>query len=88
MKKTNIRINSDLGEGKGVEKEISEIRNEKGIFNLQLLFYMVGIYKEIKAKFIKSGIINTIMNPFRSKKLYAPHEKLYSRLYLLLIKQM
>ena len=38
-------------------KEISEIRNEKGIFNLQLLFYMVGIYKEIKAKFIKSGII-------------------------------
>ena len=39
-------------------KEISEIRNEKGIYNLQLLFYMVGIYKEIKAKFIKSGIIS------------------------------
>ena len=39
-------------------KEISEIRNEKGIYNLQLLFYMVGIYKEVKAKFIKSGIIS------------------------------
>ena len=39
-------------------KEISEIRGEKGIYNLQLLFYMVGIYKEMNVKFIKSGIIS------------------------------
>ena len=39
-------------------KEISEIRGEKGIYNLQLLFYMIGIYKEMNAKFIKSGIIS------------------------------
>jgi ATP-dependent exoDNAse (exonuclease V) beta subunit len=39
-------------------KEISEIRKEKGIYNLQLLFYMIGIYKEMDAKFLKSGIIS------------------------------
>ena len=39
-------------------KEIGEIRGEKGIYNLQLLFYMIGIYKEMNAKFIKSGIIS------------------------------
>ena len=39
-------------------KEISEIRKEKGIYNLQLLFYMIGIYKKINAKFLKSGIIS------------------------------
>ena len=54
-----IQGNSLVGVGQIEEvKEISEIRNEKGIYNLQLLFYMVGIYKEIKAKFIKSGIIS------------------------------
>ena len=39
-------------------KEIGEIRSENGIYNLQLLFYMIGIYKEMKAKIIKSGIIS------------------------------
>ena len=39
-------------------KEISEIRSEKGIYNLQLLFYIIGIYKEMKLKFIKRGIIS------------------------------
>ena len=39
-------------------KEISEIRSEKGIYNLQLLFYIIGIYKEMNVKFIKSGIIS------------------------------
>ena len=39
-------------------KEISEIRTENGIYNLQLLFYMIGIYKEMNAKIIKSGIIS------------------------------
>ena len=39
-------------------KEISEIRKEKGIYNLQLLFYMIGIYKKVNAKFLKSGIIS------------------------------
>jgi len=39
-------------------KDISEIRSESGIYNLQLLFYMTGIYKEMSAKTIKSGIIS------------------------------
>ena len=39
-------------------KEISEIRSVNGIYNLQLLFYMIGIYKEMNAKIIKSGIIS------------------------------
>ena len=39
-------------------KEISEIRSENGIYNLQLLFYIIGIYKEMNAKIIKSGIIS------------------------------
>ena len=39
-------------------KDISEIRSESGIYNLQLLFYMTGIYKEMNAKIIKSGIIS------------------------------
>ena len=39
-------------------KDISEIRSESGIYNLQLLFYMTGIYKEMGAKIIKSGIIS------------------------------
>ena len=39
-------------------KEISEIRSKNGIYNLQLLFYIIGIYKEMNAKIIKSGIIS------------------------------
>tara|TARA_B100000886_G_scaffold93323_1_gene61706 strand:- start:86 stop:1603 length:1518 start_codon:yes stop_codon:yes gene_type:complete len=39
-------------------KDISEIRKENGIYNLQLLFYMIGIYKQMNTKFIKSGIIS------------------------------
>ena len=39
-------------------KEISEIRSENGIYNLQLLFYMIGIYKEMNSEFIMSGIIS------------------------------
>ena len=44
-------------------KDISEIRSESGIYNLQLLFYMTGIYKEMSAKIIKSGLsVENIMN--------------------------
>ena len=39
-------------------KDIKEIRNEKGIYNLQLLIYMIGVYKELDTKYIKSGIIS------------------------------
>ena len=35
-----------------------EITKEKGIYNLQLLIYMLGTEKEFKGKRIKSGIIN------------------------------
>ncbi len=35
-----------------------EITKEKGIYNLQLLIYMLGTEKEFKGKKIKSGIIN------------------------------
>ena len=41
-----------------VVKEIDEIRKEKGVYNLQLLFYMIGIYKDVNEEFIKSGIIS------------------------------
>ena len=39
-------------------KENDEITKEKGIYNLQLLIYMLGTEKEFKGKRIKSGIIN------------------------------
>lgn len=39
-------------------KDIKEIRDEKGIYNLQLLIYMIGVYKELDTKYIKSGIIS------------------------------
>ena len=39
-------------------KENDEITEEKGIYNLQLLIYMLGTEKEFKGKRIKSGIIN------------------------------
>ena len=39
-------------------KDIKEIKNEKGIYNLQLLIYMIGVYKELDTKYIKSGIIS------------------------------
>jgi len=39
-------------------KENDEITDEKGIYNLQLLIYMLGTEKEFKGKRIKSGIIN------------------------------
>ena len=39
-------------------KENDEITKEKGIYNLQLLIYMLGTEKEFKGKKIKSGIIN------------------------------
>ena len=39
-------------------KENDEITKEKGIYNLQLLIYMLGMEKEFKGKKIKSGIIN------------------------------
>ena len=39
-------------------KDIKEIRNEKGIYNLQLLIYMIGVYKELDTNYIKSGIIS------------------------------
>ncbi len=39
-------------------KDIKEIRDEKGIYNLQLLIYMIGVCKELDTKYIKSGIIS------------------------------
>ena len=39
-------------------KENDEITKEKGIYNLQLLIYMLATEKEFKGKRIKSGIIN------------------------------
>ncbi|MFL2593489.1 MAG: PD-(D/E)XK nuclease family protein [Flavobacteriaceae bacterium] len=39
-------------------KENGEITKEKGIYNLQLLIYILGIEKEFEGKRIKSGIIN------------------------------
>ena len=39
-------------------KESEELTKEKGIYNLQLLIYMLGIKEEFKEKTIKSGIIN------------------------------
>ena len=39
-------------------KDKEDIIKEKGVYNLQLLIYMLGIEKELKDKKIKSGIIN------------------------------
>ena len=39
-------------------KDNEEITKEKGIYNLQLLIYMLGTEKEFEGKRIKSGIIN------------------------------
>ena len=39
-------------------QDSDEITKEKGIYNLQLLIYMLGMEKEFKGKKIKSGIIN------------------------------
>ena len=39
-------------------KDSEELTKEKGIYNLQLLIYMLGIKEEFKEKTIKSGIIN------------------------------
>ena len=39
-------------------KDSEELTVEKGIYNLQLLIYMLGISEEFNEKTIKSGIIN------------------------------
>jgi len=39
-------------------KDSEELTKEKGIYNLQLLIYVLGIKEEFKEKTIKSGIIN------------------------------
>jgi ATP-dependent exoDNAse (exonuclease V) beta subunit len=39
-------------------KNIKEIRNPEGIYNLQLLFYMVGVAKDIQDKVIEMGIMS------------------------------
>ena len=39
-------------------KDSEELTGEKGIYNLQLLVYMLGIKEEFNEKTIKSGIIN------------------------------
>ena len=39
-------------------KDSEELTGEKGIYNLQLLIYMLGISEEFSEKTIKSGIIN------------------------------
>ena len=39
-------------------KDSEELTKEKGIYNLQLLVYMLGIKEEFNEKTIKSGIIN------------------------------
>ena len=54
----------DYKSGKKLSKRDLKIKNneeltkEKGIYNLQLLIYMLGIKKEFNEKTIKSGIIN------------------------------
>ena len=39
-------------------KDNEELTDEKGIYNLQLIVYMLGIKEEFNKKTIKSGIIN------------------------------
>ena len=39
-------------------KNINEIRNPEGIYNLQLLFYMVGVTKDMQDKVIEMGIMS------------------------------
>ena len=39
-------------------KNYEKLTKEKGIYNLQLLIYMLGVKDEFKEKTIKSGIIN------------------------------
>ena len=39
-------------------KEAKDLNDEKSIYNLQLLFYVIGIFKEMKKKDIKTGIIS------------------------------
>ena len=39
-------------------KEVKDLNDEKSIYNLQLLFYVIGIFKEMKKRDIKTGIIS------------------------------
>ncbi len=39
-------------------KEVEDLKNEKAIYNLQLLIYAMGVFKEMKSRDIKTGIIS------------------------------
>ena len=39
-------------------KEAKDLNDEKSIYNLQLLVYVIGIFKEMKKRDIKTGIIS------------------------------
>ena len=39
-------------------KEVEDLKNEKSIYNLQLLVYAMGVFKEMKSRNVKTGIIS------------------------------
>ena len=39
-------------------KSIDELKTEKGVYNLQLIIYALGLYEKIDRKILKSGIIS------------------------------
>ena len=41
-----------------VLKVEEELGNEKSIYNLQLIFYMIGLFKEMQPEIVRSGIIS------------------------------
>ena len=41
-----------------VLKNEDELGSEKSIYNLQLIFYMIGLFKEMQPEIVRSGIIS------------------------------
>ena len=41
-----------------VVKQVGDIHNEKGIYNLQLIIYALGVFEELNREFIKTGIVS------------------------------
>ena len=39
-------------------KNQDELGSEKSIYNLQLIFYMIGLFKEMQPEIVRSGIIS------------------------------
>ena len=60
IKEVGVKFTSmtNIGDTLTCLGEVEELTKEKGIYNLQLLIYMLGIREEFKEKTIKSGIIN------------------------------